>query len=124
MKTVYVFGNEFLEGDTFAHEVASHLLQVKVEKCRSPDDLLSVDEQEILLLDVVKGVEKPVLLQNVDQLKSRKLMSLHDFDLGFFLKLLDELGLGKKIKILGVPSTGDARECAAQVMTWITHEKD
>lgn len=124
MKTVYVFGNEFLEGDSFAHEVATRLRGVRTKKCRSPDDLLSVEDEEVIILDVVKGAENPVLLDNVAQLKTRNLTSLHDFDLGFFLTLLKELGLGKKIKILGVPASGNPKKIASQVMTWITPKKD
>ena len=54
---------------------------------------------EILILDVVKDIKKTIVISDVSQIKTRRLMSLHDFDLGFFLNLMKELGINKKIKM-------------------------
>ena len=68
-KRVYVFGNEFLEEDSFAHEVAQHL-QEKIEKCRSPDDLLLSDQNPLVILDVVKNSKKVMMITDINQLKT------------------------------------------------------
>jgi Ni,Fe-hydrogenase maturation factor len=118
MRTVYVFGNEFIAGDGFARQVASELKGVTIVHCRSPDDLLETDG-EVVILDVVKGNVEPVVITDIAKLKTRKIISLHDFDLGFFLKLMKELGMEKKVKIIGIPEQGNAQEIAQTVISWI-----
>lgn len=114
MKKLYVFGNEHLEFDAMAKTVAEKLKGVEVVHCRSPDDLLDV-EGEIVILDVVKDILKPIVITDIEQIKTRNMLSLHDFDLGFFLNLLEEMGEGKKIKIIGIPDQGDVEEIARKV---------
>ena len=98
MKTLYVFGNEFLEDDKLAGIVSKDSKgKFHIEHCRSPDDLLDA-EGDILILDVVKGIKEPVMIENISKIKSRNLMSLHDFDLGFFLKLMKGMGINKRLK--------------------------
>lgn len=117
MSTVCVFGNEFLEEDALAGKVAKHI-DAKIVHCTSPDDLLLVDG-DIIILDVVKGISEPVLITDVHKLKIRNLMSLHDFDVGFFLNLLNELGEKKSIRIIGIPVKGDPQKIAKVVGPWI-----
>ncbi|MBR9699163.1 hypothetical protein GOV09_01760 [Candidatus Woesearchaeota archaeon] len=114
MKTIYVFGNEFLAEDSFARKTSEYLNDVHLIHCRSPDDLLEADG-EITILDVVKGIEKPIIITDVNQLQTRDIISLHDFDLSFFLTLLQNMGIGKNIKIIGIPMQGDAQKMAQEV---------
>ncbi|HLC50222.1 MAG TPA: hypothetical protein VJI97_02235 [Candidatus Nanoarchaeia archaeon] len=119
MKTLYVFGNEFLDDDKLAGIVSNNLKgNFKVERCRSPDDLLDAGK-EIVILDVVKGIKEPIIIKDISKIKSRNLMSLHDFDLGFFLKLMEGMGINKKIKIIGIPQKGNAKDIAKEVERWI-----
>lgn len=115
MRTLYVFGNEYLKDDAFAKQVAKSLDKVNIIPCTSPEDLLDAKEKEILILDVVKNIKKPIIIKNVSQIKERNIISLHDFDLAFFLKLMNKLGLNKKIKIIGVPSKGNIGKIAKEV---------
>ena len=120
MKKLFVFGNEYLSGDSFALEVADLLKdECEIIHCRSPEDLLDVDDEEIIILDVVRGVERPVLITDVDKIKTRSLISLHDFDLGFFIKLMRKIGIKKIVRILGVPESGDSLNIANRVTPWI-----
>ena len=119
MKNLYVFGNEYLEYDKFAREIAKQIKNVNIINCRSPDELLEINDNEILILDVVKDIKKTIVISDVSQIKTRRLMSLHDFDLGFFLNLMKELGINKKIKIIGIPENGDIKEIADGVKACI-----
>lgn len=115
MKQVYCFGNEFVEGDSLAKQIADKL---KIEgfefiKCDSPDILL--DKKDILIMDVVKGIKKPIVIEDINQLKEKRLCSLHDFDLGFFLQLLNEIGKLGKIKIIGIPQEGNEEEIIEKI---------
>ena len=118
-KTVYVFGNEYLEKDNFAHKVVHQLKdKVRIVSCRGPEQLLETNG-EVLIMDVVKNLTRPTLIKDVDDLKTRKLISLHDFDVSFFLHLLKEVDMAKKITIIGLPEKGDKQEIANKVITWI-----
>ncbi len=120
---VYAFGNEHLPFDRMAVDVASRLKGVDVVKCTSPDDLLEpmLDESvgQITIIDVVKGIRQPTIITDAKKLKVNGLVSLHDFDVGYFLNLAGEVGLGKKIKIIGVPQEGDAGHLAEEVGRWL-----
>ena len=118
-KRVFVFGNPYLEEDSFALQVGRHLKKIKVVPCENPDFLLDLPEEHITILDVVQNIKKPILIKDLTQLQSRTMVSLHDFDLGFFLLLIKKLGIPKKIKIIGVPQQGDAQKIASQVKPWI-----
>ena len=126
MKTLYVFGNEYLEDDAFAKDVAKEIAKATTKKtinglniklCSHPEILLDAEEDELLILDVVKDIKKPMLLTNISQLKTRKLVSFHDFDVGFVLQLMKSMGTDKKI--IGIPQKGDAKEIAHEVERWI-----
>lgn len=128
MRTIYVFGNEYLEDDAFATDVAKEIvksggkkLKVKldVKLCAHPEILLDAKEDELLILDVVNNLKKPILITDISQLKSRKLISFHDFDVGFVLQLMESLGTDKKVKIIGIPQQGDAKKIADEVKSWI-----
>ncbi|MFC1648838.1 hypothetical protein ACFL1B_05250 [Nanoarchaeota archaeon] len=55
-------------------------------------------------MDVVQGIDEVKLFDDIETFEQHKPSSLHDFDLGFFLKLLKEAGQVKgKVTIIGVP---------------------
>lgn len=120
MKNIYVFGNPYLEQDNLGLEVAKWLPpQFQPKYCKSPDDLLQATESELVILDVVRNIDKPILISKIEDLKTRKLTSLHDFDVGFFLHLMQQTGLAKHIKIIGVPQKGNAKQLAKEVVLWM-----
>ena len=120
MKTLLlVFGNEYLKEDSLAVEISRELEidDVDVKRCTSPDQLYDYQDYEIVfVLDVVKGIDEVKMITDIDQIKSHKLYSLHDFDLGFFLKLMKELGVLKEIKIIGIPQSGDKEKIKREII--------
>jgi len=118
MKKLYVFGNEYLENDSFAGKVARQLQDVELVYCRSPDDLLDAEE-DVMILDVVKNITAPIIIDDISKLKVNNIISLHDFDLGYFLNLMRELDMDKNVKIIGVPMNGDDKKIAEKVSTWL-----
>jgi hypothetical protein len=102
---VLVFGNPFIKGDATGPGL-SHFLEKKgftVIKCSAADELLFYLDRDFAILDAAKGIRKTTLFSDAESIAAGKLVSLHDFDLGFFLKLLAKTGLKKKVRIIAVP---------------------
>ncbi|MBT4823889.1 hypothetical protein HN695_00800 [Candidatus Woesearchaeota archaeon] len=130
MKTILCFGNEFIKQDSLAKEIANEINMPEIEfiMCDSPDDILEFSKispnKEIIILDVVQNIEEPMIINNIDDLEAGKLCTLHDFDVGFFLKLMKELGQIKDIKIIGIPQTGDKEKIKKEVIRRINDSSE
>jgi len=113
---IYCFGNEFLEYDSLAKEMADEIKipDIEFKKCCSPEDIF-LEEDKIIILDVVEGIKDVILIDNIDQLKDNQISTLHDFDLSFFLKLKKELGELKEVKIIGIPMEGDKEKIKEEI---------
>ncbi len=113
---VFCFGNEFLENDSLAKEIADELVIDDVEfiKCDSPDEIF-LEEGRIVILDVVEGIDDVMLIEDINKLSDDGISSLHDFDLRYFLKLKDKIGQIDNIKIIGIPMKGDKEELKKKI---------
>ncbi|MCX8147527.1 MAG: hypothetical protein N3D84_03605 [Candidatus Woesearchaeota archaeon] len=117
MKKVYCFGNPDIKEDKIALELADILsreksLKNKVEfvKCTSPDFLLNINEKDLIIIDAVKGLKDVKIIKDINEIRETKTTTMHDFDLGSFLKLMKEAGALRNITIIGVPYTADKRK--------------
>lgn len=122
------FGNPYLEEDNLAISIADSLVMDEIKnleiiKCISPDEILSYMDKEFYILDVVKDAEEVMLIDDIDRLTTSNLVSLHDFDLGFFLKLMKETGRIGKVKIIGIPQKGDINELKQKVIDMLPLEQ-
>ncbi|HJX05807.1 MAG TPA: hypothetical protein VJ461_03790 [Candidatus Nanoarchaeia archaeon] len=117
MKKIFVFGNPYLKEDSLAVKVAKQLSSKEFEVilCSNPDDLLNHELDNSIILDVAKGIEKVELFDDIDSLEFSVIFSAHDFDLGFFLKLMKETGKLEKINIIGVPQGYDENRAANEM---------
>jgi Ni,Fe-hydrogenase maturation factor len=113
-----VFGNEYLEGDGFALDVARKL-NIEYRHIRNPDELFWI-EGPVTILDVVRGLDAPQLIAT-SQLKKRGVLTAHDFDVASVLTLKEKLDLGC-VRIIGIPQTGDAEHIAHEVSQWINEQ--
>ena len=59
---------------------------------------------DVTILDVAKGIDKPVVITDLDQLDLPRVVSMHDFDLAWNLKLLKKIGKIRSVKIVAVPT--------------------
>ena len=114
---VLCFGNLFIKEDNLAVEIGKklHVKGVNFEICKDVDPLLEQDSEEVIILDVVKGLDAPRLFDNLDDFDVRRMFSLHDFDVGFVLRLLQEVGRIKKVRIIGIPQQGNKKLIKEQV---------
>jgi hypothetical protein len=115
MMKVYVFGTD-LKGDHMAHKVAKRLKEEARHDfvfSNDPTDLMYVDSA--IIMDVVKGIKKVTIFYNPADFLGDKPNSLHNFDLGYFLKLADSIRSEKKLTIVGVPLQGSVERITDDV---------
>lgn len=120
MLYVLTFGNPYLKEDNLAVRIADIIIKdkipnTKIVKCVSPDEILRYMDKKFIIFDVVKGAKDIMIIDNIDRLKSRSIVSLHDFDLSFFLKLMKETGKIKQLTIIGIPQEGDINSIKKKV---------
>ena len=100
---ILVFGNPYLEEDTLALKIAQSLEIPGVEFTITANlnDLL--EERYDAIMDVAYGVPRVVLLNDLDKLREHKLVSLHDYDVTYFLKLMKAMGKLQHVNIIAIP---------------------
>lgn len=108
---VLCFGNEFLPYDSLAKKLADKMEVKGFEfiKCVTPEEIMNyLTEPLLVILDVVKDIDKTVLIEDLSKLNASALTTAHDFDLNFFLTLMTNFGKDlSSIKIVGIPMEGD-----------------
>lgn len=106
---ILVFGNPYLEEDSKAVRIAKKLekklKETEFKITAEINDLLG--EEYDAIMDVAYGIKETTIINETEKLKKHKLISLHDYDVGFFLKLLKELGKLEKKPIIAIPITGE-----------------
>ncbi|NQU78481.1 hypothetical protein HQ545_01805 [Candidatus Woesearchaeota archaeon] len=115
------FGNPYLEDDNLALKIADDMIDdkipgIEIVKCVSPEEVLHYTGKDFFILDVVKDLDDVILINDIDKLKANNLVSLHDFDLGFFLKLMKETGKIEKVNIIGIPQKGSVEDIKKKVI--------
>jgi len=107
---VYVFGNSDLSQDSAALKAAKEIVEKNVEfiTVDPNQDLPFADENQVVLMDAVDGIDQAELIQGKDlnKLFLSPRVSVHDFDLGFQLKYLKKIGRLGEVKIIGLPMKG------------------
>lgn len=105
---IYIFGNELLDFDNLPTKLAP-----KLKKKFPLIDFIIQDptenikpsaKGELVIIDTVMGIKEVRVFNNIDEIETEKIYSMHDFDLAFNLKLLKKIGKLKKVTIFGVPS--------------------
>lgn len=118
---IYVCGNPLLEEDSLPLKLIGKLRE------RNPDvEFIEFDptedlpqEKEIVILDTVINAEDVVLIEDIDKFENKKALSLHDFDLGWNLKLAKKVGRIEKVKIIGVPPDINEREAVKKITSLV-----
>jgi hypothetical protein len=68
-----------------------------------PSENLEKEGRDLTIIDTAEGISKVTLLTDIDSIRQSKIYSLHDFDLGFSLKLLKKTGYLDSVRIFCVP---------------------
>ncbi|MBU4216674.1 hypothetical protein L6270_00805 [Candidatus Parcubacteria bacterium] len=105
-KKIYIFGNLLLDFDN-----TPLLLQPELSKLfpdidfiiQDPNENLHPDNKELVIIDTVEDIKEVKILTDINQIQIEPKYSMHDFDLGFNLKLLHKIGHLEKMTIFCVP---------------------
>jgi Ni,Fe-hydrogenase maturation factor len=117
MKTIYVFGNPLVKEDSLPLKLINKLkkefpsLQFKEFDTVEDLDL----EKELNIIDTVKGINKVELIDDIEKITTSKIYSLHDFDLGYNLKLFKKMKMIDKVRIFGIPPNIKEKEAFEQL---------
>ncbi|MEM3030855.1 MAG: hypothetical protein QXH27_03925 [Candidatus Micrarchaeia archaeon] len=102
---ILVAGNPLVARDalpiSILPELRRKLPEIEFEELDVED--LESEGKRILVIDTIDGIKKPCVVRGTAPLLTKKIYSLHDFDLGMRLKLLKKMGLLERVVIFGVP---------------------
>ena len=109
MKTVYVAGNPLVKEDSVPLKLKDKLAEsfpsIEFRELEPTDDM--PEDRTLNIIDTVIGVDKVTIISDIDKIVTGKVYSLHDFDLGFNLKLMKKMGKLDEVHIIGVPAVMD-----------------
>lgn len=116
-KVIYICGNREVNSDSMPFRLLPFLREAfDGIEFREFDPTENFPDSGVLyFIDTVIGIDKVVVLRNIDQLEDSPHVSVHDADLGFHLKWLRKLGKNPKVVIFGVPAEGDERVIAKEL---------
>ncbi|MBN1275612.1 hypothetical protein JXA12_04970 [Candidatus Woesearchaeota archaeon] len=121
MRTVLVFGNPHLKDDSLAVQVAQSLdlADVEFRVTANLNDLLEARYDAIM--DVAYGVPRVVLLDDLSKLREHRMVSLHDYDVAYFLKLMKAMGRLQRVRIIAIPASYPFGKALEEVARLLVH---
>lgn len=118
MKKILVFGNPLLKEDSLPLRILKNLRKefpdIEFEEFDTADDLQN-EGRNLVILDTVKGIKKVMIIKDIKSIITDKIYSLHDFDLGYALKLLKKMKMIDSVKIIGVPDKIKEKDAIKQL---------
>ncbi len=117
---ILVFGNPLVEQDSLALKLLPKLREkfLSIEfKELDPNENLEeeIEDGKLRILDVVKGIDNVMIINDIDKLQVGKVYSMHDFDLAYNLKLLKKINKLKEVEIICLPMFMDKEEAFSQI---------
>lgn len=101
---LYVFGNKLIEDDSMPFKIMEELQKDIPEiEFLDYDDFQFGASRDVNILDTAKGIEKVMLIKDIEKLKQNKIYSLHDFDIASEIKLMKKIGKIDNVNIFAIP---------------------
>jgi hypothetical protein len=120
---ILVFGNPLVEKDSLALNLTPKLREIFPEitfKEVDPTESLESEGKNLKVIDVAEPNFSEVRVLNLkdeqdfEKLQLGKVYSMHDFDLGYNLRLLKRTGLIDSVDILCIPCDMDEKKALDQ----------
>lgn len=119
---IFVCGNPLVPEDSLPLRLIDRLREenkgVEFVEFDPTEDL--PEEKELLILDAVINADDIFLIEDIDRFVNKKALSLHDFDLGWNLKLAKKVGKIDRVKIIAVPPGMEEGEAVKKINSIIT----
>lgn len=123
-KIIHIFGNPLLPFDSLPLQLQPELQKALPEidfVISDPNENIKPINKELIIIDTVLDIDEIKIITNIDQIQDNPKYSMHDFDLGLNLKLLQKIGHLEKITIFGVPPDLD-KKIALEQLTKLIQE--
>ena len=129
---ILVFGNPLIKEDNLALKLIPRLKKhfsknkgLDFIETDSTEDLHK-HGKDLIILDVAIDIDKIELIDDLDRLAVGKVYSMHDFDLGYNLKIFQKLGLIDSVRIIAIPQLMDEELAFEEVQLilrkWVAHD--
>jgi hypothetical protein len=103
-KTIYIFGNPLVKEDSLPLKLIDKLREEFPSLIfKEFDTVEDLEGREFNIIDTVKGIKKVELIEDIDKIITDKIYSMHDFDLGYNLKLWKKMKMIDKVRVFGIP---------------------
>ena len=132
---ILVFGNPLVEKDSLALRIMPKLQKIFPEiefKEFDPSESLEKEGKHLKILDVAEPNFEEVRELNLNSeesfkvLENSKVYSMHDFDLGYNLKLLKKIGKIDSVDIICIPCNMPEETAIDQsqfiLRKWVAHD--
>ena len=117
---ILVFGNPIVKEDSFPIKLLPKIREAFPEINFiefDPTENLESQGENLTIIDTVKEIKEIQIIDSIDKIVTNKICSMHDFDLGYNLKILKKLGIVKSIKIIGIPEKISEKELLSQLQS-------
>ncbi len=115
---ILIFGNPLIEEDSIPIKLIPFLKEefpsIEFKEFETEEEIKD-EGRNLIIIDSIQDIEKTIIVENLNQLKSQKIVSMHDFGLSYNLKLLKKVGYIDSIKIIGVPQKISIQKALKQV---------
>jgi Ni,Fe-hydrogenase maturation factor len=114
---IYVLGNTLVKKDSLPVRLMPILKKefpdIEFIEFEPTEDFPK--ERALVILDTVINAKEVCLITDIDKIISEKAVSLHDFDLGYNLKLMKKFGMIESVNIIGVPPYFDEKKAISGI---------
>lgn len=123
-KTFYVAGNPLVKEDSVPLKIMNRLQKRfphhKFKEFDPTEDF--PEEKSLNILDMVIGLDDVQVIKDINKIVTGKLYSLHNFDLGFNLKLMKKAGKIRSANLIGIPVNMKEKDALKGVINTIKRE--
>ena len=120
---IYVIGNVLVEKDSLPVKLIPILKKdfLGIDFIEfDPSEDFRPENKTLTIIDTILDIENTILFHDIDKIDVKGICSLHDFDLGYNLKLMKKFGMIDTVNIIGVPPDLDKKEAVKQIKEIIT----
>lgn len=120
---ILVFGNPLVKADSLPLRILPKLREIfpSIEfKEFDTAENLEDEGRDLVILDAAQGIDKVVLIEDLESLSQSKKYSMHDFDLPITLLLLKKLKAIDSVRIIAVPMDYDEKKAVEEAAKLIS----